>query len=420
MPRNRRNKRKNNVKIKDYLNIRLFLTITLILFAIIIACISVKEYRRNEDRQLLAKQKEELEKQTYDIFSEIESSINQTNQNILEADEIIKISAVGDILCGDEMIQDAYEKSTNSYDFSHMFRKVSGYINNSDIIMGTMETNFTSGEYTSQNAPKEFAKAVRDSGINLVTISHNHSLDYGIKGLKNTKSYLEELGYYTVGDKIKEKNAVLIKKVKNTNIAFLTYTYGVNYQSSKTEDELNSINIYSEKQVKSDIKYAKENGAEYICVLIHWGDAISNTVSQSQKDMADFLVDQGANIILGAHPSVIQPMEVRKNKDGKNVFIAYSIGTFISTLSDDDSKVELVLNIELRKSGKDGQIYLNKVDYTPIYVLDNGQEAEDRFELIDMKSVASNYASGKTDGISRTTYDKLIIGLKKLEKILGD
>ena len=92
MPRNRRNKRKNNVKMKEYLNIRLFLTITLILFAIIIACISVKEYRRNEDRQLFAKQKEELEKQTYEIFSEIESSINQTNQNILETDEIIKIS----------------------------------------------------------------------------------------------------------------------------------------------------------------------------------------------------------------------------------------------------------------------------------------------------------------------------------------
>ena len=136
--------------------------------------------------------------------------------------------------------------------------------------------------------------------------------------------------------------------------------------------------------------------------------------------MADFLVDQGVDIILGAHPSVVQPMEVRKNKDGKNVFIAYSIGTYISTLSDDNSKVELVLNIELRKSGKDGKVYLNKVNYTPIYVLDNETKENNRFELIDMKSVASEYASGNSKNISRSTYDKLIKGLRKLEKILGE
>lgn len=414
MPRNRRNIRRK--KIKEYLNMKMFLPIIGTLIVIIVICIGIDSYKRYQDRQILAKQKEEIQKQTEEIFSEIESNINQTNQNILETDEIIKMSAVGDILCGEEMIQDAYDEDTKIYDFSHMFSKVSGYINKADIIMGTMETNFTNGEYTSENTPKEFATAVKNSGINLVTISHNHSLDYGVKGLKDTKEYLQKLGYSTVGDKLNDKNAVLIKKVKNTSIAFLTYTYGVNDQLNKTKEELDCINIYSEKQLKSDIKYAKENGAEYICVMIHWGDAISNEVNENQKDIADFLVDNGVDIILGAHPSVVQPMEVRKNKEGKNVFIAYSIGTYISTLTDDNAKVELVLNIELRKSGKDGKVYLNKVNYTPIYVLDNGIEAENRYELIDMKSTASSYASGNTSIIDRKTYDKLIEGLKKLSQ----
>ena len=203
------------------------------------------------------------------------------------------------------------------------------------------------------------------------------------------------------------------------DIAFLTYTYGVNNQHSKTKEALNAINIYSEKQVKSDMKYAKENGADYICVMIHWGDAISSIVNEEQKDMANFLVENGADIIIGAHPSVIQPMEVRKNKEGKNVFIAYSIGTYISTLTDDDAKVELVLNIELRRNGKDGKVYLNKVNYTPIYVLDNGSESYNRFELIDMKNAAMSYENEKTGNISKSTYNKLIVGLKKLDKMLG-
>ena len=153
--------------------------------------------------------------------------------------------------------------------------------------------------------------------------------------------------------------------------------------------------------------------------MIHWGDAISNKVTKEQKKMADFLIDKGVNMILGAHPSVVQPMEIRKNKEGKNVFIAYSIGTYISTLSDDEAKVELMLNIELRKSGSDGEIYLNKVDYTPIYVLDHGKGSKRRYELVDMKSVANDYSGANRAGIDRQTYDKMIKGLEKLNKILA-
>lgn len=418
MARNRRNVRRR--KITDYLNMKTFLTIIGILATIIIVCIGINEYKLYQDKQLLAKQKEEIEKQTEEIFAEITDNISQTNQNISEADSIIRISAVGDALCGEGMIKDAYNEETKLYDFSHMFNKISGYIERADIIMGTMETNFTSGQYTSENSPKEFAQAIKKSGVNLVTICHNHSLDYGIQGLKDTKKVLQDLGYDVFGDKLEEENTVLIKTVKDTKIAFLTYTYGVNNQANKTKEELNSINIYSKEQARKDIDNAKENGAEYICVLIHWGDAISSTVNEEQKKIANELIDDGVDMILGAHPSVVQPMEVRKNKEGKNVFIAYSIGTYISTLADDDAKIELVLNVELRKSGKDGKVYLNKVDYTPIYVLDNGYGAENQYELIDMKSVASSYSEQNSENISRETYDKLVKGLKKLENLLAN
>lgn len=417
MARNRRNVRRRT--IRDYLNMKTFLTIVGILIVVIVICLGIQEYKQYEDKQLLAKQKEELAKQSEQIFKDMENYRAQTNQSISQADEIIRMSAVGDILCGESMIQDAYNEPTKTYDFSHMFQGVSGFIKRADIVMGTMETNFTSGKYTNENAPKELAKAVKEAGINIVTISHNHSLDYGVKGLKDTKEHLESLGYGVVGDKLNEEPAVLIRDVKKTKIAFLTYTYGVNKQSQKSKEELNSISIYSEEQVKEDITYAKEQGAEYICVMIHWGEAISDKVTKEQKKMANFLVDNGVNMILGAHPSVVQPMEIRKNKDGKNVFIAYSIGTYISALSDDDAKVELMLNIELRKSGVDGEIYLNKVDYTPIYVLDHGQEAKRRYELVDMKSVANDYTGANSSGIDRQIYDKMIKGLDKLNKILA-
>ena len=418
MSRNRRHTRRIK-SIKDVLNMKTFLTIVGILLAVIIICIGINEYRRYADRMLISQQREELEKQSQELFSEISTSIAQTNQSISESDSIIKMSAVGDILCSNAMLQDAYNETTNTYDFSHMINNVSGFISDADIIIGTMETGVMKGTYNDKNAPLEFARAVKNSGVNLVTISHNHSLDNGVDGLKETRDNLEDIGFDVVGDKLETANAVLIKEVKNTKIAFLTYTCFMDNEAQRTEKELNCVNMYSEEQVKSDIEYAKENEAEYICVMIHWGDAISNTVSEEQKSIADFLIDNGVNLIIGAHPSVVQPMEVRQNADGDNVFIAYSIGTYISTLSAEEARTELVLNKEQRKSGKDGKVYLNKVDYTPIYMLDNGESAQNRFTLIDMKSTATTYDSGITTTISRETYDKLVSGLNRLNDILA-
>lgn len=418
MARNRRNTRRNN-RIKEFLTWRNFCIIIGILILIIIICIGINIGRNINSKIEIAKQQEELDKQSQQIFEEISESIEETNKNISESDSILRISAVGDILCSNDMLEDAYDKESKTYDFSHMFNNITNFVNKSDIVIGTMETGITnSNKYDEKNAPLEFAKAVRDSGVNLVTISHNHSLDNGVEGLQETRENLEKLDFDVVGQK-KEDNCIIIKEIKQSKIAFLTYTCFLDDEENLKKDEIQSVNIYSNKQAKSDIEYAKKQGAQYICVMIHWGDAISEVVNSEQKEIADYLVENGVNLIIGSHPSVVQPMEIKQNKEGENVFVAYSIGTYISTLSAKEARTELVLNIELRKSGKDGKIYLNKVDYTPIYMLDNGDKANNRFELMDMKNLAKSYKGDKTDKISKETYDDLIKGLNRLNKILN-
>ena len=416
MARNRRNVRRIR-SIKELLTNRNFFIIIGILIVIILICIGINSYQRYLDKQEIAKEKEAIDQQSQEVFAKMNEAIARANQNISDSDVLITMSAVGDILCSQEMIEDAYQSEKEEYNFSQMFANVTDYVKGADIVMGTMETCVAEGEYNSENAPKEFAQAVKDTGINVVSVSHNHSLDRGLTGLTETKNNLEEMGFLVVGDKIDTPRAVEMREVKNTKIAFLTYTCFVDEQDQKTEEELSAINLYSEEQAKSDIEYAKKEGAEYICVLIHWGDALSTTVSDEQRQIAGFLVENGVDLILGSHPSVVQPMEVVQNKQGKNVFIAYSIGTFISTLSSEDARTELILNIELIKS--EGEVYLNKVDYTPIYVLDNGTEAENRIELIDMKGAINSYNPELLNTITRETYDKLVSGLNRLNGVLA-
>lgn len=282
-----------------------------------------------------------------------------------------------------------------------------------------METNFTTNAYSGygkRNSPIAFAEAVKKSGVNLVSISTNHSLDYGIDGLQETKRSLEGLGYDVVGDDLGE-NRVLIKTIKNTKIAFLSYTYGVEKQEEKSKEELESANVYDEKKVKEDLEYANKN-ADYNIIIMHWGNAYSTKPSKEQKNMAKFLVENGADIILGNHASAVQNMEIMKNKDGDNALVAYSLGNYISAETMDVSKIELVLNIEIRTDAENKKTVLSKVEYTPIYVLDNGEKAENRYELIDMKGTAKAYANGNTKIVKKDTYNKLLDGLKLLERII--
>lgn len=437
--RNRRNTRKRNV-VLDTITNRNFIIIVSILLAVIIVAEGVIQIRKYQDRKLLAKQAEELEKQTCEIFTAIEN--NLTNPSSDDETTVItrtaRISAVGDILCQMDMIDDA--KIDDEYDFSHMFTGISKFVKNSDIAIGTLETNFVDGKYSGvgkYNSPIEFLKAVKDSGIGLVSLAHNHVLDYGTQGLETTISKIKEQNIEITGikenlertneqdentlDEEKQENPDFtgnIKEINGIKVAFLGYTYGLSNENEVNEEEKKKANIYSEELAKKDIEYAKQS-SNYIIAIMHWGDVNSSEISEYQRNITSFLVENGVDMILGAHPSVVEPMEMIQTEEGKNVLVAYSLGNYMSTLKYDDANVELILNIQISKSLDSDKAVLQKVDYKPIYVLDNGTKAENRFELTDMKKLAQDYANGDTSRISRKTYESIISKLEKLQNTVN-
>lgn len=437
--RNRRNTRKRNV-VLDTITNRNFIIIVSILLAIIIVAEGVIQIRKYQDRKLLAKQAEELEKQTGEIFTAIENELTNpsTNGETTVRTKTAKISAVGDILCQMDMIDDA--KTSDGYDFSHMFTEISKFVKNSDIAIGTLETNFVDGKYSGvgkYNSPIEFLKAVKDSGIGLVSLAHNHVLDYGTQGLETTISKIKEQNIEITGikenlertneqdentlDEEKQENPDFtgnIKEINGIKVAFLGYTYGLSNENEVNEEEKKKANIYSEELAKKDIEYAKQS-SNYIIAIMHWGDVNSSEISEYQRNITSFLVENGVDMILGAHPSVVEPMEMIQTEEGKNVLVAYSLGNYMSTLKYDDANVELILNIQISKSSDSDKAVLQKVDYKPIYVLDNGTKAENRFELTDMKKLAQDYANGDTSRISRKTYESIISKLEKLQNTVN-
>lgn len=419
--RNRRNKRTKS--IPEILSSKNFIIIITILMIVIILLTSIIEYKKYQDRKILAKQKEQLTQQKEEIFTSLEKTIEDMKNS--KTDTIASISAVGDILCNNDILKDSQKEG--KYNFTHMFSEVEKYTKKSDISIGTFETNIIenakysgTGKY---NSPIEFLKAIKNAGINILSVAHNHELDYGIEGLENTIKTIQEEGINVTGtnknaQNSDEKFTGNIKEVNKIKIAFLSYTYGLSNKEELTEEEIKRANLYDEEKVKYDIEYAKNN-SNFIIAIMHWGEVNNSNISQWQIDVRNHLIENGIDMILGSHPSVIEPMEIVKNKEGRNVLVAYSLGNYISSLKYQNADVELILNIQIYKKADEDKATLRKVDYTPIYVLDNGKSTENRFELTDMKKLAIDYADGDTSRIDRKTYNNIIQKLEWLNELIN-
>ena len=167
---------------------------------------------------------------------------------------------------------------------------------------------------------------------------------------------------------------------------------------------------------------AKAQNPDVICVSMHWGIEYKLQPNTEQKDLADYLFENGADIILGSHPHVLEPMEKRTVtlSDGtkKDGFVIYSLGNFISAQKDKYTKDSIILNLKITKHSK-GNITIDSYDYTPIYMQDNGANATNRYELVDLEKKIKDYENGDKS-ITATAYKTYVAELKNVKTALGE
>lgn len=345
-----------------------------------------------------------------------------------DPDITINMAVIGDIMCHGPNYQDAYDSATKTYDFTHFFTQIKPYIESADVAIGNLETTFAGGNkaysgYPTFNSPPELAKAIKDMGVDVLTTSNNHSLDTGYNGLINTIDTLDELGFEHTGTfkSQEDKDKILIKDVNGVKIAFLSYTYGTNGIPVPKGKEY-CINLIDKELIKVHLEKAKALNPDVICVSMHWGVEYKIKQNSEQEKLADFLFENGADIVLGSHPHVLEPMEKRTITlaDGttKEGFLIYSLGNFCSAQKDKYTKDSIILNLQLTKHAN-GKVDIDSYSYTPIYMQDSGTGAKDRYQLVDLNKKIKDYENGNSD-ISKNWYNTYVTELKNITSIMGE
>lgn len=367
----------------------------------------------------------------------------EASEPVVQPNIVSTLAVCGDAMSHMPQTRDAYDSQAGAYDYKPMIRFAKPWIEQADYAVVNLETTFAGGPdysgFPAFNTPDALGDALKDAGFDLVSTANNHCLDRGYDGMVRTLDVLDNLGLAHVGTyrsavERAAQNGVHVADVGGIKVAFLSYTYGTNgIPVSKSHpdtvnllhtDYMSDAQVLDTARIADDLAAAEALSPDLIAVIVHWGVEYQTTQNEHQEEIADFLFDHGADVILGSHPHVLQPMETRTltDRDGTTHtgFVCWSLGNFISSQNDEYTDTTVVLNLELTKNPNTGATDVTKVGYVPLYMLDREQEVDgERFTLLDAHRGIEEYASGDSSYISASTEKKLQKCVSDCHKILG-
>ena len=340
---------------------------------------------------------------------------------------------VGDALIHSSVYNDAYRLGEwSGYNFKPQITLIKDYVKDYDIKYYNQETilggtSLGLSDYPTFNSPQEFGDAMLDAGFNLVSLATNHTVDRGKNAVLKSREYwnkqegVQAVGSYSSDE---EKKALETKVLEMNGItyAMLNYTYGTNgmpvensYLVNVWPTDIDNIGNpeYDSKYQSYKDKVAEDIAAirdkvDVLMVAMHWGIEYTHTPTNYEKDMAKFLADHDVDIIIGAHPHVIQPVEWIDD-----TLVIYSLGNFISAQYQNQSTctyykcmVGLMSSLTVTKTDDNGDITIkvDNINNNLIYTYYTGWRY---FKVIPFSNPEiKNYLPGYADVYN--TYAKVI------------
>lgn len=244
-----------------------------------------------------------------------------------------------------------------TYDFNECFEFMKDEIESADVAIANFETTTAGPPYSGYPqfcAPDSYVEAIKNSGFDILVTANNHSCDRRALGIDRTIHLMDSLGIPHLGTYVSPESRAqqypfLLEK-NGFRIVLLNGTYGTNGIRVPDGKVVNSID---KEEMAKDIAKAKAMNPDAIIAIVHWGQEYTMRPVPSQVEMADWLLAQGVTHIIGGHPHVIEPVEVRTDENtGEKHVVLYSMGNYISNMTPTRGKTNdggMVFRMDLEK-----------------------------------------------------------------------
>ena len=320
-----------------------------------------------------------------------------------EVDEVTLIM-VGDMLMHTP-INETGVKEDGSIDFSHLFTHTKDMIEEADIAIVNQEVILGGEElgisgYPAFNTYYEFGDDLVDVGFDVVLHATNHALDKGKKGILNCLSYWEEnhpeIGVLGIQDSQEEQNEIYVQETNGIRIAILNYTYGTN-GIPLPDDMPYAVNLMDKEKMAKDITKAKEV-SDFVVMCPHWGTEYVLEATDYQENYAEFMLEQGVDLVLGTHPHVIEPVEKMQDEEGNEMLVYYSLGNYVNCTSSETA------DIGWRMLGAMAEVTIAMNDNGEAYIKEYGAEPLVTYVSADQEIIAVYPMDKFTDEMAQSSH----------------
>lgn len=274
-----------------------------------------------------------------------ESGLKEESGSITSGAEKPEITLVmvGDILLHTPVAESG-KREDGRYDFSAVFAEMKEEISSADLALVNQEVILGGEElgvsgYPAFNAPYELGDALVDAGFDVVLHATNHALDKGKRGIVNCLTFWQEeypdIAVLGIHGNEAEQEEIYVYEQGGIRLAVLNYTYGTN-GIALPQDMPWAVDLLDRTKVAEDLQRAQEL-ADFVIVCPHWGTEYVLEETAEQEEWAAFFAENGADLILGTHPHVIEPVEwvgaAEGSEDGRGTLTYYSLGNFVNWTS---------------------------------------------------------------------------------------
>ena len=272
-----------------------------------------------------------------------------------------------------EISDSVYDASSKTFHYQPILSLLDPKVND-DLNLVTLPhvLNISSNKYADVLAPVSVLDAVRAGGFDDVLINTEHILDQDVQGAADTVSALEAQGLTCGGISVGGAKQNRIVLLNGARIAILAYTEALTAKGKTAlSGQSGLLTLFSPEAARRDIEEARAQGANCVIVFLYWGKADAVSITSSQRATAQTLAQLGADVILGARPTRVLPVEMlaTTGEDGRmrRTLVAYSLGSLLTESREgyDISGALLHLNITCDTQGR---VTFDSVEYTPTYI----------------------------------------------------
>lgn len=356
------------------------LVVTIILLAAILAGYSVLSEKDVEKYEPIIEgggNPEDVQTESLPLQTAVqETEESQTEQTEMAEPETTAPVQVELMMVGDMLLHDAVQNTglmpDGTYNYDHFFKHIKQEILQADVAVVNQEVIIGGAEFGIQTYPcfncrEEVGDALVKAGFDVVLHATNHAMDQGQRAADKCMDFWEsrypQITYLGIHRTREDYDRISIYEKDGFKIAMLNYTYGLN-GISLPADRPYLVNLLDEEKIIRDLQLAEEQ-ADFTIVYPHWGTEYVYEPDANQKKWAQLFADYGADLVIGTHPHVIEPVEWIEGVKGNKTLVYYSLGNFISGQHEAPRMLGAMAQVTLEK-GANGEAYIAGYGVVPL------------------------------------------------------